>query len=149
MKRNFSMLLGALAALILVSCNSNPTITSPEHVEWKVEKMADYESAIADENRPTLKLFMAKAVGSTGCNSFNGSFSLQSESIKFPAPTFALTKKMCPPNLMEIEKHYIGLLGRVESWTIDGDNVLHLKDGTGTELLVMSFVRELESTETL
>lgn len=149
MKRYTRLALAISTFLAIASCNSAPSISSPEHVEWAVESMAEFNVELTEETTPTLKLFMAKATGKAGCNNFNGSFSMQGEGIKFPTPTFAVTKKMCPPEVMEIEEHYLGLLGRVQSWKITDNNKLLFLDDLGNELLTLSFVRELESTETL
>lgn len=141
----FAVVFGAF--LLLPSCNEGPQISTPEHIEWSLESMENYVGDIPGDHIPNLKLFMAKASGNAGCNAYNGSFSLQGEKLKFQASEFALTKKMCPPVIMEVEDHYLTLLSEVRRWKINKGAQLLLLNDSGDELMSFQFVRHLESNE--
>jgi putative lipoprotein len=63
-----------------------------------------------------------RATGSTGCNRFNGSVTIDGSFIKFGA--LATTRRACVPGVGNQESRYMKALSSAERFTIDGKNLL-------------------------
>lgn len=66
--------------------------------------------------------------GNAGCNSYNGSYTLEGDTITVGG--LALTKMACPDVQMALESAFTTMLGNVESWSIRAD-VLELQTEGG------------------
>jgi heat shock protein HslJ len=71
--------------------------------------------------------------GSTGCNSFMGTASIDGAALAFGP--LATTKRGCEPPLMDQEQLVLDALAGVSGWAVDGDGRLHL---TGSTELVLA-----------
>ncbi|MGM7643616.1 META domain-containing protein [Nocardia sp. JW2] len=95
---------------------------------------AKVRSAALDEARPTLVITADGQVsGTTGCNRLTGTAQLgPGDEVNFEVAT---TKMMCPPEVMEVERHVLDVLDGHTEATIDADTLtLRNADGTGLEL---------------
>ena len=68
--------------------------------------------------------------GTTGCNTYRASYTLDGDSFEIGEPTLIA----CPPPVDEFERAYLDALGQVASWEIDGEELV-LSDADGNELL--------------
>ncbi|MEL6662690.1 MAG: META domain-containing protein [Pseudomonadota bacterium] len=69
------------------------------------------------------------ASGSAGCNSFNGSFSLDEARLEFGP--LATTRKLCPELVMDQERFVLDTLGEVISAGVNEEGVLFLSTLNG------------------
>jgi hypothetical protein len=80
---------------------------------------------------PTAGFHDGTVHGSTGCNQYSASYSVDGASLDIG--DLAMTLMACPPPRDEVEKQYVRALGLVTTWARDGDELV-LSDGDG-ELL--------------
>ena len=73
-----------------------------------------------------------RVAGSTGCNRFTAEYTLEGDRLELGV--IASTRMACAPPLLALEQAYVGALGNVARWRIEGD-ALALSDEQGTELL--------------
>jgi putative lipoprotein len=81
---------------------------------------------------PTATFADGSVSGSTGCNRYNGPYTIDGESLEI-GPV-ASTLMACPPPRDAIESAYVAALDRVQTWAIDGEELV-LSDDEGEELL--------------
>jgi len=126
------LLLGLLAA-----CQKVPGLAGSK---WELVDMAD--QALIDGTRASLEFAEdGSAGGFAGCNSFGaGEVLLKGESLEFT--NLFQTEMACvdesgglSSGVMDQESRYIQALGRVSSYTMEGD-ALALLDNTGTRLML-------------
>lgn len=79
------------------------------------------------DNCPILAIGWGKFDGFSGCNGFQGKCRIDGTSIEFT--NFFLTRKMCPPQKMEIEKTVTTALRSVDNYAIEGRRLI-LKKGS-------------------
>jgi heat shock protein HslJ len=79
-------------------------------------------------------LFTAEGAlsGSTGCNNFRGSYSVDGDNLAISP--LAATKKACAPELMEQERQFLAALQSAASYSISA-NVLTIRDAGGARLV--------------
>ena len=119
---------------ILMACSADTTNTSsaPE----PAMNLAGSEWNLGDGS----KAFVAfkpdgKVIGSGGCNNFSGQFTQNDNSIEIGP--LAATKKMCPPDIMEIENRLFMLLDSASFLQASHLN-LTLMDSDRTELATLN-----------
>jgi heat shock protein HslJ len=118
-----ALALTAVAAFV-TSCNTEPaSVTwSLTGTTWKlVELNAD---TVGGLRLPELVLdsngYVAR--GTTGLNSFSGSYTLQAQSLNFSP--FAATRRAGSSSEMKLESDYLQALGRVTFWKIEGKRLV-------------------------
>lgn len=129
MKKMFSVFL--IFGIILSSCSSSKkttVIADPlTDNEWRLtELMGKTIPAVAESmNNITLKFAKEekRVSGFSGCNNYNGSYSVPSE-LRISFAQMISTMKACPSN-MDLEAEYLKMLAGVDNYTING-NVLSL-----------------------
>ena len=96
--------------------------------EWTILDISG--QAMLAQAEPTLVFSGGNAVsGSTGCNMFNGSVSLDAAQLSFgPLVT---TRKLCPEPVMEQERFVLDTLGQVISAGVNEDSTLFLSTLNG------------------
>lgn len=103
-----------ISALALVSgCVSDPKPASPAPVlegQWQVEDINN--SGVIDSSFITLNVTGNTVSGSAGCNNFTGSITQSVDTISISKLT--LTRKMCPPALMQQEQKYMQALSSIK-----------------------------------
>ncbi|MDD4854773.1 MAG: META domain-containing protein [Sulfuricurvum sp.] len=75
-----------------------------------------------------------KMEGDTGCNQYTTSYTLKGEQITIGFP--AITRKICPPELMEQEQQFITTLSRASTFKRNGEK-WEIRDESGTLLMDM------------
>ncbi len=136
MKTAYSLIAALAIMFSSPSCKSlkSSGINTHELVAstWQLSKMGGQDAA-ADafmKGLPYLNFTSeGKLSGSTGCNSFNGSFELKDTGLKISPG--AMTKMMCPGSG---EKEFLTGLANTNSAAIE-DGRLMLRDSVGSALL--------------
>jgi heat shock protein HslJ len=127
------MSLGVLAALVLTGCGNGTSSSSEpasfESIPWT---LVSGLPASADGATPGATFAHGIIGGSAGCNHFTAPYTVDGD--KLEIGTIATTKMACPPPQAAVEHAYLAALGKVASWSIDGDELV-LSDGDGNELL--------------
>ena len=102
-------------------------------------RAADAGAAAFSGSTPTLTFDSAQhAAGSTGCNRFSGTVTIEGRSLRFgPLMT---TRRGCPGPVMEQEKRFLGALEACRSWrksaaAAGGQEGLELLDESGAVAL--------------
>ncbi len=75
--------------------------------------------------------------GSAGCNHYGGGYTLDGSNLS--VSTLFTTLMYCeePEGVMEQESRYLGLLGNVSTWRVEGDRLI-LSDAEGADLLIFA-----------
>lgn len=154
--------IGAMTAALLVTASPAAIVAqdeiaeeleaSPEGVVWTLTATGD--TPVPDGVEASLFLEGGEANGSTGCNSFSGTYELDGESLTFDQD-FAVTQAFCEGDAGEVEQAYLAALPMIASWSIE-EVELRLADGEGfvaltyeeptvdlTETDVASLIQEL------
>jgi heat shock protein HslJ len=137
MIRSLALRVSLAATLALVSSaatTAQEPEDTPEGVDWHLSSYAQDDSASVPWTvDPTLRLDDGNASGSTGCNDFSTSYSLEAETLAIE-PTVAMTRRACPEPAATVEDAYLAALPEVTAWSVDGD-VLELSADDGTVIL--------------
>ncbi len=95
---------------------------------WSIVDISGQD--MLEQTEPTLVFSGGDSVsGSTGCNTFNGSVSLDAAQLSFGP--LATTRKLCPEPVMEQERFVLDTLGQVISAGVNEDGVLFLSTLNG------------------
>lgn len=112
------------AGLLLNGCG---TMAGGQHLTGREWRAADINGApIIESAVPTLRLEgSGRASGSTGCNSFFGTYKLQSEQrVEFQA--ISRTERGCEPSVMRQENDYLAILEMARGYSVYRDGSLSL-----------------------
>jgi len=124
---------GVLVVLVLTGCgngaSSSPEPTSFEDVPWTLVSGLQVSSDVAT---PGATFANGIVGGSSGCNHFTAPYTVDGD--KLEIGTIGTTRMACPPPQTAVERAYLAALGKVASWSVDGDELV-LSDGEGNELL--------------
>jgi heat shock protein HslJ len=136
----FRLFYRALLATALAATLSGPTLAqdepvTPEGTTWQLTAYADDAmTSVPFYVQATLLLQDGSATGSSGCNTFDGAYRIDGQSLTFDEQ-FAITRMACADESMaRVEAAYLAALPRVASWSVDGDELL-LDDADGSRLL--------------
>lgn len=129
------MLFVIFSITVLVNaCSSGDHLTQLVGTEWNVTSLLGKSLNAADITKglPSLNFSdNGKLFGSTGCNSFTGSYKL--EGTKLSLDPGAMTKMMCSDNTEDV---FLSAINQVTNVKLDG-NTLNLLNGSNT---VMSLI---------
>ena len=130
------LLAAAFVATLPAAALAQDQPLTPEGTTWHLAAYADDAmAAVPFPVQATLQLDDGTATGSTGCNTFNGSYTLEGERLTFDEQ-FALTRAACPDETASrVESAYLAALPQVAAWTIE-DEQLMLAAADGARLLV-------------
>ncbi len=105
---------------------------------WVVE---DIEGrGVVDRAQTTIQINKdGTAHGNTGVNLFNASPTISGNKITFG--DFPVTRRAGPPALMDQESKFLAAIQKVKRYQIDNNQVLHLLDENGKELLRLSLLK--------
>jgi len=133
MKRSFFLLLGAMAALLLLA--RIPVTAGPDAAllgtYWRAVAIDGNPVAPQPKPREAHLVFAAegnRVSGSTGCNRVVGTFQQTAEALRFSK--MASTKMACPPALDAQERAFLEALNATAAAQISG-KTLELKDASG------------------
>lgn len=135
--RNLLLLVAlALLAFALVAKTTEPETAMAEFrlvgTHWWVEDIAG--GGVIDNSHTTIGFVeTGKVAGDTGCNRFMGSYELDGQSLSFGP--LAVTRRGCPPAIMDQERRFLGALERVAGWEVVGTGLLYLTGADGKALL--------------
>jgi heat shock protein HslJ len=85
---------------------------------------------VADDVESTLRFESeGRVVGSAGCNNFQGTYEVEGSTLSFGP--MAVTRKMCPPAVMDQEAAFLQAMEKVRifTWGEDGSLLLGGEDG--------------------
>ena len=118
----------------IVSCTKKTMTTATTHTpdadfdntRWKLTRLS------GDINLPKMEDVFVRfdaeknqVSGKSGCNRFTGQFKLEGNKIQ--SGPIAMTKMMCPPELMAVENAFLKVLREMETYSISGDHLKLLK----------------------
>ena len=129
--------LAGLAILVVAACDStgSGTNTTPEPTSaadlagtsWTLVSIGG--TPVVEASGPHITFGAnGDANGSTGCNSFSGSYATDGAALTFGP--MATTRMACGEDLMAQEAQALEALAAVSGWEIDADGRLHLTGGT-------------------
>ncbi len=110
-----------MAAVSLSACASTTALERDKayRVEWIGER------PLVDNSHVSLTLGEdGRAYGSAGCNHWFASYQLEGDKLTFSQG--GVTRKMCPPALMEQEQRFIQALDQVRRWDTSETGELRL-----------------------
>ena len=122
------ILLTILAALLLVSCSSAPSL---DNTQWRLTRLAGVP--VTSLSSVTLKLDSGELSGSDGCNTYGGSYASRGSSFKVGTDIFS-TLMACEEPLMTQASMFYTALNRVETFNLEGSK-LTLMDAGGSAVL--------------
>lgn len=132
---------GLLSAALLVTAIPAFTVAqdemteeldvSPEGVAWTLT--ATGENPVPADVEANLFMEAGEANGSTGCNSYSGTYQIDGASLSFDEDV-AVTQAFCEGAPGEVEQAYLAALPTVTSWSIEGSE-LTLANGEGAAAL--------------
>jgi heat shock protein HslJ len=138
-----------VAAVLFVGCTSSGPVqpgpggdegTDPAGTSWVLSSMLDKDGSmmIMPARPPVTLMFRDKAAigGSGGCNQYGGSYERNDSRITI-GQTFSTLMYCEEAGVSERESVYLGLLGEVRMYRIEGDS-LRFFDGVGTEVLAFT-----------
>jgi putative lipoprotein len=129
--------LAGVTILVVAACdstgsgsNATPEPTSPADLAGTSWTLVSVGGADVVEGSAAHLAFGVdgNASGSTGCNNFNGSYTVDGAALTFGP--LATTRMACQENLMVQEAAVLEALAGVSGWEIDADGRLHLTGGT-------------------
>jgi heat shock protein HslJ len=109
---------------------------------WILERLRNADGSLGHPvpgARPEIRFAPDGAVtGTTGCNSFRGSYRTDAGSIAVQPP--ATTRRFClrPPGVMEQESLFLDAITAASAFTVDEHGTLVLSNGAGDPLMEMS-----------
>jgi heat shock protein HslJ len=128
-----SALLAAFLALAPAALAAQPPPLAG--TEWVV-------AALAGETWPSMSpatILMAddgRAMGSSGCNRWTGSWRAEGAEGALAFGPVAITRRVCVPRLMAAERRFLAALAATAAATVAPDGTLTLSDAAGAPLLV-------------
>lgn len=112
-----------------------PVETKLSGTNWLVESIAG--RGVVDNAQSTIHFDESgRASGSTGCNRFNGSVTIEGNTIKFGQ--MATTRRACVTSLMEQEQRFLKAIGEVRSFAMGQNGLLHLNGPNSEQLFKLS-----------
>lgn len=102
---------------------------------WLAEDIG--KKGVIDNARTFVRFLSAeKVAGSGGVNRFSGTCTIIGEKLKFGA--LAVTRMAGPPAVMNQENAFLTALAAITSYRLDENDILHLLDKDGKELVRLS-----------
>ena len=105
---------------------------------WVMERgtLDDVDSWPIEGRAPTLAVEGDRAIGSTGCNSYELTIEIDVDGL-LAFTDFSVTEIGCDPAVMDVEVAMLAVLAAVDRFDLDG-NRLTFANGDGTAQLVMT-----------
>lgn len=129
------LLLGLFSLLITFSsCKSTTEVTENSKAMPDQLSGTYYISELEDSNVTSYKLVITfdkalnKVNGVAGCNRFFGNYTTNNNTITFE--DMATSKKLCPEDIMAVERQFLEILNQVNTFSIEGNIVSFLNNDT-------------------
>ena len=137
MKTEMWNLLGFVAVFVLLSSCSlakkENAVKADDatlfYKEWKLVKMGSKNMKYEEGCEPITLLLTSEpenVSGFSGCNRYFGKFATKKNKLSFKQ--MACTQMACPQQDMNLESRYLQLLDRVNSFTMQDDTLMLMKD---------------------
>lgn len=131
-----------VAACVPATTEPAPTATEPAPrldlagSSWWVDTVGGEVTDM--ENAPTVEFTEGQVMGSAGCNSYSGTYTLQGDRISIVDVVH--TEMFCtePEGLMDVEGRFLEGLTRVERAFFDAEDRLLLLDGGGEAIITLT-----------
>lgn len=129
--KGLSYLAAGAFALGLIGCNNdtatNTALDLSKLLLGSYSIVAIGDKAPINDSKPTLILDeMGRASGSSGCNNYRGSYSL--EGVNLTMSQMASSRKMCSAELMEQEQQLLKLFAQTRQAKIEGMDLVLLNE---------------------
>jgi heat shock protein HslJ len=134
-KKNMKNLLLTLSVILFIlSCSKKTMTTSSTHTpnadfdntRWKLTRLpGDIKLPQMEDVFIRFDAEKNQVSGKSGCNRFTGQYKLEGNKIQ--SGPVAVTKMMCPPELMAVENAFLKALRETETYSISGDHLMLLK----------------------
>ncbi|WP_256930728.1 META domain-containing protein [Pseudomonas sp. ABC1] len=125
-----------LLGLAVAGCTRESASPSqaPQPPQTHLTYIAEWvgEDAVIGRNPVSLTLADDRAYGNAGCNHWFANYQLEGESIRFT--DIGSTRKLCLDEIMQQERHFLDLLGKVERWDISNIDQLRFWPAEGKPL---------------
>ena len=92
----------------------------PQGVDWQVVGLG--KTDFAPSARPTLRVERGRLSGSTGCNRYTGSISI--EGVRLSIGPMATTKMFCTGPRGDAERLFSGALTTARGWAMEGKSLI-------------------------
>ena len=134
--RSYLSVIIILITTLSMNAQSNPSPTLPD-TKWLLSKIHLDTVRQVDGKRAYMQLTTEKnrVSGNGSCNRFGGSYHLKGDSLSFDK---LFSTKMYCPDLQQTEDHFLGLLHKVNRYTIKGNRLFLLRDN----ILFLEFIKE-------
>jgi len=86
--------------------------------EWAVFEVIG--QPIVENSKPTITFEDGRVFGAGSCNRFMGGYTVSGDGLALQMSQMASTMMACPEPLMQQEGAFLGTLGSVNSYTVDG-----------------------------
>ena len=120
-----------LIILVLAVSSSDGDL---DGTDWMVDRlMVDGdETTPIDGTTMTIAFTDGMVSGSSGCNNYQGNYEVDGDGLILGP--LAATQRFCddPPGVSDQELVFLGLLGAVDSFSIEGDELVLKADGTAS-----------------
>lgn len=103
----------ALLLLLVLTYYEPPRRDALDETIWQVTDMS--EVTLIEETTLTLRFHKGKVNGSSGCNRFNGAYSVKGSQISINVID-KTTENCMRPGIMEQEREFISYLGEITSY---------------------------------
>ena len=129
------MLCAGLLTLSACAPSSSPTGNESEltGTVWSLSTLRD-QTLVTSSNISAIFTSNGKIGGSSGCNSYSGTYTVDGDEIQISSP-LASTLIACPEEIAAQETAYLATLAEVRTYSISG-NQLTLNDASQKSLLV-------------
>lgn len=119
------------------------TVPGLEDISWRLVSYLDPKGnqvKVSPGSEITAEFLDGKIEGSAGCNQYSGSYQFDGDRLKIG--DIAFTERYCfePLGVMEQEAAYLEALGFVESYEIDGQNLM-MTNAEGAWLLTFNAIQ--------
>jgi putative lipoprotein len=115
----------AVAAGIATGCGSDDGGGSLEGLPWVLSSGIEVEGW--ESKPPTATFAEGRVSGSTGCNRYTSSYTLDGSSLEL-GPV-AATLMACPPPAGDVEREFVAALERVAAWRVEEGELVLLDAG--------------------
>jgi heat shock protein HslJ len=121
-----SLIRAAIASLALAACAAAPeaAMNNLSGTSWR--------EASGGEHAPTIEFADGRASGHAGCNRWFASVS-HGEGAAMSFGDAGLTRMMCEPGRMEVERRFMAAIRDTEIAVVDGDTLI-LRDIAGADV---------------
>jgi len=113
-----------LALFALTACADQRPAPTPQHPATLALNRTQWIGSVGGLNAPTIEFVDSRANGFTGCNRFFAQVEQNGPAIGFSG--IGTTRRACSPDLMQLERNFVGQLEGARKARIEGDALVLL-----------------------